>query len=98
MTVSLYNGFAAFAKYDPPNRIIHLPVTMGERTYRATHFDRLFISKGTRLFRWSSLDFKRKFSVHSNPILLTTLGYNMGKLILILKKYNNEESAIENIK
>lgn len=97
MTVSVYNGFAAFAKYDSPNRIIHLPVTMGGRTYRATHFDRLFTSKGTRLFRWSSLDFKRKFSVHSNPILLTTLGYNMGKLILILKKYNSEESAIENI-
>ncbi len=70
---------------------------MGGRIYRVTHFDRLFTSKGIRLFRWSSLDFKRKFSVHSNPILLTTLGYNMGKLILILKKYNNEESASENI-
>lgn len=96
MTVSVYNGFAAFAKYDSPNRIIHLPVTMGGRTYRATHFDRLFTSKGTRLFRWSSLDFKRKFSVHSNPLLLTTLGYNMGKFILILKKYNNEDSSNEN--
>lgn len=96
MTVSLYNGFAAFAKYDSPNRIIHLPVTMAGRTYRATYFDRLFTSKGVRLFRWSTLDFKRKFSIQSKPLLLTTLSYNAGKLILILKKYKNDESSSEN--
>ncbi|HCT7328807.1 TPA: hypothetical protein OT776_003246 [Proteus mirabilis] len=96
MTVSLYNEFAAFAKYDSPNRIIHLPVTMAGRTYRATYFDRLFTSKGVRLFRWSTLDFKRKFSIQSKPLLLTTLSYNAGKLILILKKYKNDESSSEN--
>lgn len=52
--------------------------------------------KGVRLFRWITLDFKRKFSIQSKPLLLTTLSYNAGKLILILKKYNNDESSSEN--
>ncbi|MCW2257776.1 hypothetical protein M2263_003867 [Providencia alcalifaciens] len=72
MTVSLYNGYAALTKFDPPKRILRLPVETRAGIQRVGFFEGLSIEKGFRLYRWTKYDFKRKIDVDSKSKLIFT--------------------------
>lgn len=90
MTVSLYNGYAALTKFDPPKRILRLPVETRAGIQRVGFFEGLSIEKGFRLYRWTKYDFKRKIDVDSKSKLIFTTGFNLNKLYLIIDEHKDK--------
>lgn len=90
---SLYMGFAAYKIVDPIKRtqIRRLPTETPYGLKRVTFFEKYFPDNvGFRIVRWTSENYKRKFSTSNKLLLLIAAGSSIVKLKLVLDQYEKD--------